>query len=302
MGYRALRFDVAAVDVDAWSDALLAAGALAVDAADARAGRDDETPVYAEPAEPPLAFWPTTRLVALFADDTDVNDALRHAADAAQRAIVPHESFAVPEQDWVGTAQAQFAPIRIEEDLWIVPSWHETPRPAAINLSIDPGRAFGTGSHPTTRLCLAWLRTRVRRGAHVLDYGCGSGVLAIAAAKFGAARVVGTDIDSDALATSADNARINSVDASFVPPNALREEKFDIVVANILTNALLVLAPLIALRVRDDGRIALAGILDTQVDDVTSMYRRWFAMATWRSDEGWALLDGVRITDSDDDR
>jgi ribosomal protein L11 methyltransferase len=298
MNYLALRFDVEAEDADAWGDALLASGAFAVDACDPRAGTAAEIPIYAEPGEQHDALWPITRLTALFDGDNDLDAALSRAAARLERSPPPHEALAVPERDWVQATRMQFEPIRIAKGFWIVPSWCTPPDPAALNLSLDPGLAFGTGSHPTTRLCLLWLREHLAasvEGLHsVLDYGCGSGILSIAALKLGAQRVVGTDIDPQALSASVENARMNAVGASFVALDALGDESFDIVVANILTSALIALAPLLASRVRGGGRIALCGILAPQADAVIDTYRHWFDISTWQSLDGWSLLEGVR--------
>ena len=298
MTYVALRFDVEAEDAAAWSDALLASGAFAVDACDPRAGTSAETPIYAERGEQRDVLWPITQLTALFEAGNDLNAALQRAAASVERSPPPHEAFAVPERDWVQATRMQFEPIRIAEGFWVVPSWCEPPDPSALNLSLDPGLAFGTGSHPTTRLCLLWLRAELTRSVRgqcsVLDYGCGSGILSIAARKLGAPRVVGADIDPQALSASAENARLNAVEASFVAPDALGDERFDIVVANILTSVLLALASQLALRVRAGGRVALCGILAPQADTVIDTYRHWFDISTWQSVEGWALLQGVR--------
>ena len=302
MSYVALRLAVDADNADAWSDALLASGAFSIDAADPRAGSDAETPIYAEPGEAPDARWPITQLTALFDSSHDPHAALQRAAESLMCAAPRHETFVVPDQDWVRATQSQFESIRIADGLWVVPSWCDPPEPLALNLSLDPGLAFGTGSHPTTRLCLLWLRAHLKRpsgtgeGVSVLDYGCGSGILSIAAKKLGATRVVGTDVDSQALTTSVANARANDVDVSFVAPDAIGDATFDIVVANILTNALLVLAPLLAARVAKGGRIALCGILASQADAVIAAYRRWFEIEVWESADGWSLLAGTRLT------
>src|SRR5689334_10584331 len=176
MSYVALRFAVPARQVDEWSDALLEGGALSVDAADSRAGTTSETPIYAEPGEAGEKLWPITALTALFASRDDADDAIARAAANLMRSAPPHESFVVAEQDWVRETQRQFAPIRIDQGFWIVPSWCKPPDPDAHNLTLDPGVAFGTGSHPTTRLCLLWLREEIARAAPIalLDYGCGS--------------------------------------------------------------------------------------------------------------------------------
>jgi len=290
-----VRFDVEASDADAWSDALLAAGALSVDAADPRAGTADETAIFDERADRLPQWWPVSRLTALVAADGNVETIVGAAAALAGRAAPVFETFAVAERDWVRATQAQFAPIRIDDALWIVPTWCTPPRPGAINVTLDPGLAFGTGTHPTTRLALAWLHTRVTRGVSVLDYGCGSGILAIAAAKLGAGRVLGTDIDPQAIKASTDNARVNAVTATFRSADRLPMETFDIVVSNILANPLRLLAPALAARTAEEGRIALTGILAAQADDVRAAYARWFDIRVWQDADDWVLLEGTRL-------
>jgi ribosomal protein L11 methyltransferase len=297
VSYIVLRFDVDACDADAWSEALLDAGALAVDVSDPHAGTPSEMPVYAEPGGPGQALWPVSRLSALFVGGIDAPSVMQSTAHAVLREVPSWQAAAVAEQDWVRATQAQFGPLRVASNFWIVPTWCEPPDPAAINLRLDPGVAFGTGSHPTTRLCLSWLRVHVAAGDAVLDYGCGSGILAIASARLGAARIAGVDIDPQALAAAAANARVNGVHASFVAPDALRAGRFDVVVANILSGPLLNLAPALAARVRAGGRIALSGILDAQAADVAGAYARWFNIAPWCARDGWTLLAGVRRTD-----
>ncbi len=221
MNYIGVRFDAPAAEADAWSDALLAAGALSVDISDPAAGTPEETPQYGEPGEPGEHLWPISRLAALFAPDTDcASRAARRRRCLAVR-FPPHESYVIAEQDWVRATQAQFGPVRIADDFWIVPSWAEPPDPDTLNVRLDPGLAFGTGSHPTTCLCLEWMQQHLRRGESLLDYGCGSGILAIAGALLGAGRVVGTDVDPQAMRASEDNARANGVAATFVLPDAL---------------------------------------------------------------------------------
>jgi ribosomal protein L11 methyltransferase len=290
----AVRFDVDAAAAERWSDALIDAGALSVDLSDPCAGTAAETPIYGEPGEPAPAVWPLARLDAMFAAGVDVDAALREVAAALEAALPQVERRPVAARDWVRETQAQFAPIRIDERLWIVPSWCEPVDASAINLALDPGLAFGTGSHPTTRLCLEWLLAAAVEGLRVLDYGCGSGILAIAAAKLGAACVDGVDVDAQAIRASADNARANRVDARFVLADDLPLAPADIVVANILANPLIVLAPALAARVRDGGRIALAGILAPQAAAVQDAYAPWFTLAPWRERDGWVLLAGTR--------
>jgi ribosomal protein L11 methyltransferase len=248
MAYLALCFDVDAGAADGWGDALLAAGALSVDVADPHAGTDAETALYAEPGEPAGAFWPVNRITALFTAEADWRRALADAGAALGAPPPPHEVHPVADADWVRATQAQFAPIRITDRLWIVPTWCAPVDRAAVNIKLDPGLAFGTGSHPTTRLCLEWLSRDLRPGEAVLDYGCGSGILAIAAAKLGASRVDGVDIDAQAITASRGNAIANHVDATFVEASRFgaAAAAYDVVVANILANPLIVLAPLVA--------------------------------------------------------
>ena len=189
--------------------------------------------------------------------------------------------------------QSQFDPIRISQRLWIVPTWHTPSDPDAINIVLDPGLAFGTGSHPTTRLCLRWLDSNLQGGESVLDYGCGSGILAIAALKLGAAHAVGIDVDSQAVIASRDNAAANKVgNAQFYQPDDAPHDTYDLVVANILTNPLRMLAPLLSNATRQGGQIVLSGILEEQARDVMNIYQKWFDMNAPIVEDGWACLSG----------
>jgi ribosomal protein L11 methyltransferase len=276
---------------EALADALMEAGALSVSIEDRDAGTEAEAPQFGEPGLDDPKAWKRNWVVALLEADADVPGLM---ARLGLPAAVEHEVESVPEQDWVRLTQSQFEPIRISGRLWIVPSWHEPPDPRAICIELDPGLAFGTGSHPTTRLCLKWLERHVKGGESLLDYGCGSGILAIAAKKLGAGRVVGTDVDVQAIAASRDNAARNRSEAEFLLPDDLPGGAFDILVANILTNPLKALMPLLAGRVRPGGRIALSGILADQADDILALYGEAFAMAPWEEEEGWACLTGTR--------
>lgn len=301
MPLTAVTFELTPVQADLLGDALLDAGALAIDVGDALAGTPDEQAVFDEPGEwdEPLRpiRWQRARLAALFENgeqaDAWVGPALaRCAIDPS----VVRETRTVEDADWVALTQREFEPIRINERLWIVPTWHEPPDPSAINLAIDPGRAFGSGSHPTTRLCLEWLAGTLRGGESVLDYGCGSGVLAIGAARLGAARVIGIDIDPEAVATAAANAQANGIDgATFCLPDEGSNVMFDVVVANILARPLMALAPLLAARVKPGGMLALAGLLDSQAESIAAVYAPGCLLQTVRTLDGWALLAGVRV-------
>jgi ribosomal protein L11 methyltransferase len=280
---------------EALSDALMEQGALSVDVHDADADTPQEQAIFGEPDEPPAHLWSHNLVTALFAEDAPVEEILRKAASAVGLAQIPdHHIETLDDCDWVRLTQAQFDPIKISGRLWIVPTWHTPSDPAAINIILDPGLAFGTGSHPTTRLCLSWLDAHLAEGVSMLDYGCGSGILAIAAAKLGAGSVTGVDVDAQAVQASRDNARANGVEAQFYLPDAAPQQQYDIVVANILTNPLKLLAPLLAGATRAGGQIVLSGILEEQAEDVMKIYAQWFNLAPIITDEGWACLSGVR--------
>lgn len=284
---------------EALSDALLELGALSVSISDALAGTPDEQPIFGEPGEDLSQLWAQSMVYALFPADKNIEqDFLQPAADLCQVALPDYEVEMLPAQDWVRETQAQFSPIQISDKLWITPSWHTVDAPDALCLVLDPGLAFGTGSHPTTRLCLEWLSREITGGETVLDYGCGSGILAIAAVKLGAASALGTDIDPQALIASSDNAARNAVQQNieFCPPEKLDSRTFDIVVANILANPLRLLAELLAHRVRAGGRIVLSGILDSQAEELSARYATWFEMDAPEFSEGWCRLSGVRKT------
>ena len=235
------------------------------------------------------------RLTALFGAARDAEHALVQAAAALGESPPTYSMATIAGDDWVRKSQAQFAPVRVTQRLWVVPSWCAPPDAAAINIVLDPGLAFGTGAHPSTLLCLRWLAENLRRGATVLDYGCGSGILAIAAAKLGAGRVTGIDIDPQAVATSRANAASNDVLVAFGLPEEFSPEPVDVALANILANPLELMAPLFAARVRARGSIVLSGILEAQVDAVVAAYERWFNIAPWGMADGWVALAGARV-------
>ena len=295
MAFVALRFDAPAATAEAWSDAMLAAGAASVDAADANAGTGDETPRYGEPGHEG-ALWSVCRLTALFAADADVEASVRRAAASLGVETPAFTLENLAEQDWVRRTQAQFGPLRIADGLWVIPSWCEPVDPQAINLELDPGLAFGTGSHPTTRLCLRWLAANLAPGQSVLDYGCGSGILAIAALKLGAASAVGVDNDPQALTASADNAERNEVAerlALFLPEDH-DVEPADVFVANILAGPLAELAPTFAAAARPGAPFAISGILKGQEDELLERYAEWFEELRADTREDWVRISGRR--------
>jgi len=293
-GFVSLCFDAAAEDAERWSDALLEAGALSIDVSDPGAGTADEMPIFDEPHTDGPRVWRTSRLRALFADGVDIDAVTREAAAYLGEPLPPHRLEHIGDTDWVRLTQAQFEPIRIDERLWIVPSWCSPVDPSAINLTLDPGLAFGTGSHPTTRLCLQWLSRELAPGEAVLDYGCGSGVLAIAAKKLGASVVRGVDIDPQAIVASRANAERNGVTAAFSERD-VEAGPVDVLVANILAAPLTVMAPLFARRVRPRGRIVLSGILLPQASAIRAAYAPWFIIDEWGSEDGWVALAGTRL-------
>ncbi|WP_432721366.1 50S ribosomal protein L11 methyltransferase [Jeongeupia wiesaeckerbachi] len=292
MSWQELRITTDSKHAEALSDALFDLGALSVSIEDAAAGTDAEKPIFGEPGEPVDQMWDLSIVVAHLSDDMDPQLAVAAAANAVG---IDHPRFAVvtvEEQDWVRLTQSQFDPIRISERLWITPTWHESPNPQAINIALDPGLAFGTGSHPTTHLCLQWLDANIAGGETLLDYGCGSGILAIAAKKVGAGETHGVDIDPQAMIASKQNAEQNGVEIDFFLPDALPDGEYDVVVANILTNPLKTLAPMLAGRVKAGGRIALSGILAEQADDIIAIYGAWFDFTPAKESEGWVCLSG----------
>jgi ribosomal protein L11 methyltransferase len=295
MAWQSVSFLTDAAHAEALCDALLDAGALAASIEDADAGTADEKPQFGEPGSVNSPGWDHSRIVSLLEPDADVAALLAASYAAVGLDSVPAWNVeTVAEQNWVQLTQAQFDPIRVSERLWIVPSWHEAPDPAAVNLILDPGMAFGTGSHPTTRLCLEWLEKNVSTGCSVLDYGCGSGILAIAAARLGACHVAGVDIDPQAVDAARANAERNGVTANFADSTRPLAGEYDLVVANILANPLRVLAPAICAHVRPGGRLALSGILREQAEEIMVIYRQWIPMHVAGLREDWVCLAGVK--------
>jgi len=293
-----------AAHAELMSDALMEQGALSVDIHDAAADTQEEQMLFGEPGEPSGEIWQNAEVSALFNQGVDFDEIMRNVAHVAHIKGQPdYRIERVEEQDWVRLTQSQFDPIQISPRLWIVPTWHQSPDPEAINLILDPGLAFGTGSHPTTQLCLGWLDQNLQPGDRVIDYGCGSGILAIAAIKLGADHVTGIDIDPQAIAASQDNTLRNHCDpAKFVFATTHKaadhdlqsNEQVDVVVANILANPLIILAPILVQAIRKGGHIVLSGILQEQAEDVRRVYQQWFDMHIANEHEGWVLLTGIK--------
>ena len=295
MTWLSLKIDADEQTAGVLSDALLDLGALSAGIEDADAETDQERPIFGEPGEPVDNLWQHSIVSGLFAEDADVPSIVAAAAEAAHLAVAPrYRVDKVEEQDWVRLTQSQFDPIQISPRLWIIPTWHTPPDPTAINLILDPGLAFGTGSHPTTHLCLQWLERNIRGGECVLDYGCGSGILAIAALKLGAGRALGVDIDPQAVVAGKQNTAQNQAAAEFYLPDAAPKIQADVVVANILANPLKVLAPMLARAVRPGGWIVLSGILAPQKEETLNIYRQWFDIEAAGEMDGWVCLAGVR--------
>ena len=282
--------------VETISDALDALDALSVSVEDADAQTDAEQALFGEPGmPPPKDGWQRSRVVALFATEP--------LAQEARELLSLQEFFAgctvlgvnpVPDQDWVRLTQSQFTPVDITAEFWIVPTWHELPEQAKVSIRLDPGLAFGTGTHPTTRMCLRWIaRQPAGSLGRVLDYGCGSGILAIGAAKFGAQDIDAVDIDTAAVESTLQNAQANEVQLSAGLPDKARGE-YGTVLANILASPLKVLAPLLCAHVAAGGHLVLAGILERQADELKQAYAPWLQLTVADSEDGWILMTASR--------
>ena len=291
MPWLQLRLAITPEQAPTYEDALLEVGAVSVTFMDA-----EDQPIF-EPDLGTTPLWSHTHLLALFEADTDADALVAHLQLLTDGALPEHQIERIEDQDWERSWMDGFAPMRFGQRLWIVPSWHEAPEPDAVNLLLDPGLAFGTGTHPTTSLCLQWLDAQPLEGCNVLDFGCGSGILAIAALLLGAPRAVGTDIDPQALEASRDNAGRNGIAEERFPvylPADLPQEPADVVVANILAGPLVSLAPQITGLVKRGGRLALSGILAEQAEEVRAAYAAHFQLDPTATLDGWVRISGVR--------
>ncbi len=280
--------------VESLSDALEALQALSVSVEDADALTEVEQPLFGEPGMPlDRQAWQRSRVLALFATQAGANE----AADVLEQQDFFADcqllgNAAVPDQDWVRLTQSQFTPVEVTPSFWIVPTWHEVPVQAKTIIRLDPGLAFGTGTHPTTRMCLRWMASCVARGGalgRVLDYGCGSGILAIGAAKLGAGATDAVDIDPAAIESTLLNAKANAVTLNAgMPEQAVG--KYQTVLANILATPLKVLAPLLCERVAAPGSLVLAGILERQTQELIQAYAPYCLLSVADSEEGWVLM------------
>ena len=280
--------------VDVLSDALDALDALSVSVEDADAQTPAEQALFGEPGmPPPKEGWQRSRVVALFSQES--------VAQEAAQLLGVQDFFvgcrllgiqAVADQDWVRLTQSQFAPVEITPDFWIVPTWHEPPAQARQIIRLDPGLAFGTGTHPTTRMCLRWIARHGVQGQRVLDYGCGSGILAIGAAKYGANEIDAVDIDDAAVTSTELNAEANHVRLQAGLPDKAKGQ-YHTVLANILATPLKVLAPLLCSYVAPGGALVLAGILERQADELKAAYAPWIRLEVVDSQEGWILMSAA---------
>ncbi|MFI8607202.1 50S ribosomal protein L11 methyltransferase [Pseudomonas sp. NPDC077649] len=291
MPWLQVRLAITPEQAETYEDALLEVGAVSVTFMDA-----EDQPIF-EPDLGTTPLWSHTHLLALFEADTDETALLAHLQLLCGGALPEHHVERIEDQDWERSWMDGFQPMRFGQRLWIVPSWHAAPEPEAVNLLLDPGLAFGTGTHPTTALCLEWLDGQDLAGCNVLDFGCGSGILAIAALLLGAPQAVGTDIDPQALEASRDNASRNGIDPARFPvylPADLPQQPAEVVVANILAGPLVSLAPQIGALVKPGGRLALSGILAEQAEEVRAAYADAFDLDPTAEKDGWVRISGVK--------
>ena len=291
MPWLQVRLAITPEQAETYEDALLEVGAVSVTFMDA-----EDQPIF-EPDLGTTPLWSNTHLLALFEADTDEAALLAHLQLLCGGALPEHHVERIEDQDWERSWMDGFQPMRFGQRLWIVPSWHAAPQPDAVNLLLDPGLAFGTGTHPTTALCLEWLDGQDLKDCNVLDFGCGSGILAIAALLLGAKQAVGTDIDVQALEASRDNAGRNGIADELFPlylPEQLPQEQADVLVANILAGPLVALAPQLSGLVKSGGRLALSGILAEQGEEVAAAYAQDFDLDPIATLDGWVRITGRR--------
>ena len=283
-----LTINVDSKSADILSDVFFDLNVLSVYIEDADAGTADEEPIFGEPGMIVEGLWKHSKVIVLVNNSTDITKLI---SDAKLNSGIDfnYATKNIADEDWVRLTQSQFQPIKIHDDFYIVPSWHDIPPNINHSIVLDPGLAFGTGSHATTFMCLEWLSNNVTSSSCVLDYGCGSGILAITAKIFGANKVYGVDIDEQAIIASNDNATNNKVNINFSTPDKLPEESFDIVVANILSNPLRFLAP--ALAKYSKSKLILSGILELQSEELSEIYSQWFNVKTAQCSDGWVLLE-----------
>ena len=291
MPWLQVRLAITPEQAETYEDALLSIGAVSVTFMDA-----EDQPIF-EPDLGTTPLWSKTHLLALFEADTDEAALITHLQLLCSGTLPEHQLERIEDQDWERSWMDNFQPMRFGQRLWIVPSWHVAPEPEAVNLLLDPGLAFGTGTHPTTALCLEWLDGQPLEGCSLIDFGCGSGILAIAALLLGAPLAVGTDIDPQALEASRDNANRNGIEparfALYLPAD-MPQQQADLVVANILAGPLVSLAPQITSLVKAGGRLALSGILAEQAEEVRAAYAEAFDLDPTAVKDGWVRISGIK--------
>jgi ribosomal protein L11 methyltransferase len=295
MAWINLTFFAEEKDIDLLSEALETRGALSIFIQDKNLNNSDEELIFGEPHNGPNKFWATNQIQALFNDSVDIKEIQDELILNFQDIDFKFTASSVSETDWVKLSQSQFKPICIKNRINIVPSWHKINNPKLINIILDPGLAFGTGAHPTTHLCTEWLIDNVSKEKKVLDYGCGSGILAIAAFKLGAKMVKGVDIDPQAIIASKENGNVNECNIDWLNTNEDFKFQTDLLVANILSSALSVLAPLLASYCAPKGKIALSGILESQENQIKKIYEPWFNFEKTLKNNGWVCLSGVKV-------
>ena len=295
MAWINLTFFAEEKDIDLLSEALETRGALSIFIQDKNLNNSDEELIFGEPHSGPNKFWATNQIQALFNDSVDIKEIQDELILNFQDIDFKFTASSVSETDWVKLSQSQFKPICIKDRINIVPSWHKINNPKLINIILDPGLAFGTGAHPTTHLCTEWLIDNVSKEKKVLDYGCGSGILAIAAYKLGAKMVKGVDIDPQAIIASKENGTVNECNIDWLNTDEDFKFQADLLVANILSSALSVLAPLLASYCAPKGKIALSGILESQENQIKKIYAPWFTFEQTLKNNGWVCLSGVKV-------
>lgn len=295
MAWTNLTFFAEEKDIDLLSEELNKNGALSVYIQDKNLNEHDEELIFGEPHNGPNKFWVNNKVQALFDQSTDINQVQQKLTSNFKDINFEFSTSSVSETDWVKLSQSQFKPILIKNKINIIPTWHNSKNSNFINITLDPGLAFGTGAHPTTHLCIEWLIDNVTKNSQVIDYGCGSGILAIAAHKLGAKKVLGVDIDSQAITASKENSASNKCSIDWINTDENFKFQADLIVANILSSALKVLAPLLASYCKPSGKIALSGILDSQEDQIKQIYSPWFKFEETLKNDGWICLSGIKI-------
>ncbi len=288
MSFKEISINIDSKNADKLSDIFMDIGVLSVTTEDQYEGTELEQPIFNEPGMVVAELWTHSKVTVLVNATTDIDELITQAYGSLGRKF-EYCVTDIDDKDWVRLTQSQFTPIEVTDNLYIVPSWHELPNKSAIGIVLDPGLAFGTGSHATTFMCLEWITKNITTKNAVLDYGCGSGILAIAAKKFGAKQVSGVDIDPQAIESSMYNAINNQVDITWYLPKQLTNMTVDIVIANILSNPLRILAPVLAKLTTN--KLILSGILDSQIEELSQIYRQWFDVFVATQMDGWVLLE-----------